>query len=227
MVNIWQNYFDEATKKACNPAWNHYDNSEGLTEFFENTVIVDLIKRGEHYKEDYFGLFSHDVEESIPFKSIDNKRFSPHHLEEVIKNHPADAYGFALRRQNENISLQAERYHPGFNDIMDQVLEACGYKLPPKLDHIILFNLMVCSGEFWGDYYHKMLKPAMEALKDIPEAYNDSRYQLIGRPMTPEKEARFIKAFGKPYYPFHPFICERLASIFLQLNRQYTFLQIF
>jgi len=65
-LNIWQVYFDENTKKACDPAWNHYDNSYRLTEFFENSVIVDLVNRGEHLKG-YFGVFSHDVKDSIPF----------------------------------------------------------------------------------------------------------------------------------------------------------------
>lgn len=227
MVNIWQVYFNEATRKSCDPAWNHYDNSEKLNEYFENQVIADLILKGEHMKGEYFGVFSHDVKDSIPMKGIDGFRFSHDTMIRSIKKHPADVYGFCRRRENPNIVTQAEHYHPGFLDIINKVLDFCSLKLPPKLDKIVLFNLMVARGDFWTAYFNDLLHPAMQILRTIPKAYNDSRYALIGKPMTPEKERRFIKAFGKSYYPFHPFICERLASIYLQLNPQWNFKSIF
>jgi len=223
---IYQVYFDEATKKACNPAWKHYDNSKKLNEFFENQVIADLINKGEHLKDDYFAVFSHDVMESVNFKE-DGLRFSPKALEAVINKNRVDVFSFQKRRQNENISTQAGHYHPGFNDIMKKVLDYCGLELPPKLDKIILFNLMVCRGEFWEAYFKDILAPAMEILKDIPEAYEDSNYHNLIRKKEGGWADRFKKAFGKDYYPYHPFICERLASIYLQLNPQWTFKHIF
>ncbi len=226
MVNVYQVYFDEATKKNCEPEWRHYDNSERLNEFFENQVIARLIRLGQHRRQEYFAVFSHDVKESIPFKE-EGLRFSPQSLETIVKKNDIDVFSFCKRRRNTNIVTQAEHYHKGFLDIINKVLKFCGMELPHKLDKIILFNLMVCRGDFWQAYYNDLLEPTMRILRDIPEAYNDSGYALIGRPMTPEKANRFEKAFGKPYYPFHPFICERLASIYLQLNPQWTFKQIF
>lgn len=226
MLNIWQVYFDETTKASCYPEWKGYDNSGILTEFFENSVIEDLMLNSDHLDGDYFGVFSHDVKEGINFRE-DGLNFSPKNLERIIERHDIDVFSFQKRRRQENIVTQAERYHKGFLKIMHQVLEHCGFRLPNKLDKIVLFNYMVCRPDFWESYYYEMLKPAMSILKEIPEAYNDSGYALIGRPMTKEKEERFIKAFGKPHYPFHPFICERLASIYLQLNPQFTFKQIF
>ena len=227
MLNIYQVYFDEATKKACNPAWHHFDNSWKLTEYFENEVIALLINQGEHLKDEYFGVFSHDVMDSINFKE-DGLRFSPKALEAVVKKYGVDVFSFQKRRQNENISLQANNYHPGFNDIMKKVLDHCGLELPPKLDKIVLFNLMVCKGEFWEAYFNDLLRPVMEILKEIPEAYEDSRYALIGRKdLNDGRGDRFEKGFGKRHYPYHPFICERLASIYLQLNPQWSFKQIF
>lgn len=226
MVNIHQIYFDDHTKNHCDTAWNWVDNSENLNEFFENQVISDLIEQNEHRKEEYFGVFSHDVNGSVNFKE-DGLRFTPINLERIISKYKVDVFSFQKRRQQENIVTQSENYHPGYLNIMNQVLDHCGYTLPHRLDKIILFNLMVCTGDFWQAYYDDMLKPAMEILKEIPEAYEDSKYHLIGKPMDPIKSRRFVKAFGKDYYPFHPFICERLASVYLQHNKQWTFKHIF
>lgn len=226
---IYQVYFNEETKKACDPAFEHYDNSSKLNEFFENQIIADLIEKGEHLQDEYFGVFSHHVKEKIPLKGIDHLHFSPESLERSIENYKVDVFGFCKRREATNIVLQGDRWHPKFTLIMYQVLDHCGITLPAKLDKIILFNLMVCRGHFWTAYYNDLLKPAMEILKEIPEAYEDSRYSLLGKPlaMDPVKTVRFKKAFGLEYYPYHPFICERLASIYLQLNKQFTFKQIF
>ncbi len=229
MINIWQVYFDEASQKTCDPAWNHYDNSTKLNEFFENQVIADLIEKGEHRKDEYFAVFSHDtVKTNIHFKE-EGLIFSAQNLEKIIeKNQDIAVFSFCKRRENENIVLQAERYHKGFVDMMKKILDHCGLELPHKLTKIVLFNLMVCKGEFWTAYYNDLLKPAMEILKEMPEAYEDSRYALIGRrDLNDGRGERFMKGFGKAYYPFHPFLCERLASIYLQLHPEYSFKQIF
>ena len=224
---IYQVYFDEATKKACDPAWIPYDNSKKLNEFFENQIIADLIGKGEHLKDEYFGVFSHDVMDSVNFKE-EGLHFNPKNLETIISKHKADVFSFQKRRQQTNISTQADRYHPGFNAIMKKVLDHCGLELPHKLDKIILFNLMVCKGEFWEAYFNDILRPAMEILTNTPEAYEDSKYSLIGRKdLNDGRGDRFEKGFGKRHYPYHPFICERLASIYLQLNPQWSFKQIF
>ncbi len=228
MINIWQVYFDEASKKRCEPEWNHYDNSDKLNEFFENQVIADLIEKGEHLKDEYFGVFSCDFKNKVIMKGIDGFRINPSTLERSIEKYKVDVFGLCKRRENPNIVTQAERYHPGFVNMMKKVLDYCGLELPDQLKKIVLFNLMVCKAGFWTSYYNNLLKPAMEILKDMPEAYEDSRYALIGRKdLGDGRGDRFMKGFGKAYYPYHPFICERLASIYLQLHPEYSFKQIF
>lgn len=225
-LNIWQVYFSPETKASCKPEWSHYDNSEKLTEYFENSVILDLMRMGEHRKADYFGIFSHDVEMTINFRE-QKHNFNPENLEKMVDQYRADVFSFQKRRKNENIVVQAERYHPGFLEITKAALDYAGVELPHRLDKIVLFNYMVCVPEFWENYTRDLLIPVMEFLKDYPPAYEDSKYAIIGRPMTPEKEQRFMKAFGVPHYPYHPFICERLASVYLQLHPEYSFQHIF
>lgn len=213
-LNIWQVYFSEETKKTCKPEWKHYDNSEKLTEYFENSVILDLMRLGEHRKADYFGVFSHDVDLGINFRE-QGLNFSPKNLEIIVDRYRADVFSFQKRRKSANIIEQAEQYHPGILKMTKEALDYASYELPRRLDKIVLFNYMVCTADFWEKYTRDMLIPVMEFLKDYPEAYDDSKYELVGRPMTQEKAERFRKAFGVPHYPYHPFICERLASVYL------------
>ena len=51
----------------------------------------------------------------------------------------------------------------------------------------------------------------MEILENSPEAYKDARYKKI----DDNTKARFMDSWGKPYYPYHPFILE-MESILLQ-----------
>jgi len=220
---IYQVYYDEETKDKLE--WEPYFN-ENLTEFFENSVILDLMSRGNH--RGYFGVFGPHVREKVNFKE-EGLPFNPENLYKVIHQHNCDAYGFCKRRKQDNLVLQAERYHPGFTDMITKILDSLGLKLPKKLSKIVLFNLLVAKDHFWEAYTKDLLIPAMEMLKEMPEAYEDSGYTRLKsvRSMTPEKTERFMKAFGKPWYPYHPFICERLPSIYLELHPEYSFKQIF
>jgi hypothetical protein len=216
LINIWQVYFNEKSKANCYPEYNHYDNSEKLTEYFENSVIVDLIRNGEHKKADYFGVWSHDIRKELVWKEGE-LRFSPANLEIVVEaNKHIDIFGFQKRRENRNIILQAEHYHKGFVAIVQRILEETKFlpQIPKTLDHVILFNHFIAKSEVYEQYVNELLIPAMSVLANIHEAWNDANYKK-GK-TTPEIKARFVKAFGKDYYPMHPFILERLPSLFLQ-----------
>lgn len=222
-IEIYQVYFDDHTKKNCDTGWILYNNEDRLNEFFENQVIADIIETG--IEGDYFGVFSHDVKDSVSFKH-EGMYFSPQSLRRAIDG-SVQVYGFHGRRKQENIVRQANNFHPGFTEKMERILQSLGMRLPNKLEKIVLFNLVVASKEFWEAYYYDMLQPAMTIMKDMPELYEDSGYDGLGRPMTATKKARFKKAFGLEHYPFHPFLCERFMSIYLQLNPQWTFKHIF
>jgi hypothetical protein len=216
-VSVWQVYFDEASKGNCYPEFNHYDNSERLTELFENEVIISLVQMGEHLKAKYFGVWSHDIKDELVFKE-NGQKFSPDYLNELVSKMDFPVIGFQKRRKNPNIIIQAEHYHPGFVDIMKKVLEITGYmpEIPSRINNILLFNHFLMRSDVYEQYVNELLIPAVNALKEIPEAMGDAKYS---RKRTPETEARFMTAYGKPYYPFHPFILERMPSLFVQKNR--------
>ena len=228
---IYQVYFDEKSEANCNgmaTTW-YYDNSKRLNEFFETGVIADLIEKGDHKRDKYFGVFSHDCMDNINFREdgLSNRENFAANLDTIINKYDCDVYSFQKRRKQNNMATQAENYHPGITSMFDKILDSMGLKMPHRLDKIVLFNLMVGKTEFWERYYFDFLKPAMECMRNMPECYGDSNYHNLGRPMTPEKTERFMKAFGQPHYPYHPFICERLPSIYLQYHNEFSFKQIF
>jgi len=213
MLNAWQIYYDEKSKSNCFPEWKHYKN-EKLTEHFENSVIVDLYEKGECKKEEYFGVFSHAFKKKmvLPMRG-DIAR--PATIEKRIDGH--DVYSFFSRRRQENIVYQAENYHTGFIALVDKILSETGFlpKTPKKLDCVVLFNYWIAKGDVYEAYIKELLLPAMEILENSPEAYKDARYKKI----DDNTKARFIDSWGKPYYPYHPFILERLPSIFIQKHK--------
>lgn len=223
-LNIYQIYFDEKSKSNCFNEWNKYDNSDKLTEYFENEVIVDLVQNRKHRDSEYFGVFSHDARSHIRFKEGDLV-FNPQNLQTVIENNKdIDWFAFEKRRKQENIIFQAERYHRGFVKIVQAILEETGFlpEIPTKLDKIVLFNHFIARSEVYQRYVDELLIPAIKVLKTLPETFNDAKYKNVDE----RTKKRFIRSFGKPYYPFHPFICERLPSLFLH-KYEYSFKQIF
>ena len=216
---IFQVYFDEESKRNCSEGFTWYENKH-LTEFFENQVIVDL-----YTGQDLFGVFSHDID--FAFKE-DELKFSPENLNTILSRWPeVEVFSFQKRRRQKNIVAQAENYHKGIVEMTQKVLDFCDMgPLPAELPQIVLFNYLIARPRFWDKYLKELLIPAMQCLKEMPEAYQDAGYSKLTRAMTPEKAKRFKEAFGVEWYPYHPFICERLPSIFLRKHK-FNFKHIF
>lgn len=237
---FYQIHFNAESKGNCFPEsdiWKHYDNANRLTQYFENSPIVDLITKDRHKGFDYFGVFSHDAKQHIKFaERLGNEdlRFSPDNLKRVIESYPeVDVFGFEKRRKNDNIIVQAERYHPGFIRLIETIINEIGFmeKVPAKIDHIILFNHFVARSEIYEAYVKEVLIPAMAVMDCMPELWADSGYLkndhiLHGKAMPENWRQHFKDAFGVPYYPYFPFLCERLPSLFVQKHKL-NFKQIF
>lgn len=231
ILTVYQIYFDEKSKINCFDEWGHYDNSEKLTAFFENTVILDLIDQGKHKQSDYFAVFSHDIRKEIHFKEWLNNNtkltFNPQSLEFIVKSYGYDVYAFEKRRQNKNIIFQAERYHPGFIDIINEILRETKFMdgVPNELSRTTLHNHFIMRSEIYQRYVDELLRPAMKIMESIPAVWQDAKYI---RKLPLSTQERFEQAFGKRYYPYHPFVCERLPSLFLEkYKKEYSFRHIF
>lgn len=220
-LRIFQIYYSQETKAHCFKRgwWHPYDNTGKLTPFFENTVIANLIKAKAHRGAEYFGVFSHDIAKEIVFKE-NGQRLNPESLRECMES-GHDVYSFQKRRQQTNIILQAERYHPGFVEYTERILHKIGYAIPQKLDKIILFNHFIMRSNLYERYVKEMLLPAMKVMATMEELDEDAGYK------RKDRRPDFGDQLGYEHYPYHPFICERLPSVWMAYNKDLTFKHIF
>ena len=175
-----------------------------------------MINDRKHLKSKYFAVFSHDIKHEIVMKH-NRLPFNIVNLEQIIDDD--DVYSFQSRRQSKNIIHQAERYHPGFTNFIDYILTEIGYKIPNVLSKIVLFNHFVAKSEVYERYVREMLEPAMRIMNNMPELHKDANYK--------KKHPDFTNQLGYNFYPYHPFLCERLLSVWLEYNPDITFKHIF
>lgn len=216
-LSVYQIYYSPDTAKNCfkeSSWWHHWDNSNRLSPYFENSVIKEIITSGHANASEYVGIFSHAIGSKMVFKGINGKHFSPEGLLDIIENNDADFYSFQKRRTQPNIITQAENYHPGIVDMTTKILQSIGYDLPKRLDKIVLFNHFVARRSVYEKYVEEMLVPAMDFMATMPELNKDAGYKET----TPA---------GMDFYPYHPFILERLPSVWLQYNSQLNFMQCY
>ena len=212
----YQIYYSLETAKNCfkeSNWWRLYDRSSRVSPYFENDVIKEIVAAGHGTGFDYLGIFSHAIGSKITFKE-NGLLFNPENLKAVISKGEADFYSFQKRRSNKNIVHQAEQWHPGITGFTKSILEKIGYSLPDRLDRIVLFNHFVARREVYDRYVHEMLIPAMNVMANMPELYGNAGYKT-----DPPK--------GFNHWPYHPFILERLPSVWLQFNKEVTFKHIF
>jgi len=220
--NIWQIYYNDTTRRNCVRGWNHYNNAGKLTEYFENSVIVDLYGLGECKKADYFGVLSHSFTSKHFNRNKRNERITPINLDNELEQSRADVYGFHGRRKTKNVMTQAENFHRGgFKEITTEILDACGYRYPVRTDFVCLFNHWVARGEVYEHYIENLLIPAINQMREMKDRlFVDQKYKTR---ITPD-----MKKAGLDFYPLHPFILERLPSVYVQQHiRDLNFKQIF
>jgi hypothetical protein len=222
-VNIYQIYYDEASYKNCLDGFIPFYNDR-CSPFFENEVIERLIDYGKHKESDYFGVFSHSFQHKI--------HIWPKNIFEAINQSEYDVYSFFAGMKTNNIFLKGDAWHENFSLVCKKILEKMGYR-QDIADHeyktrcIVYQNHFVAKAKVYEDYVNKVLRPALhimstdEEIKEI--IWKDAKYH---KSKKSEVRERLMEQIGVDYYPYHPFVCERLFSFYMDLNPQLTFKQI-
>lgn len=192
--NIHQIYYDERTKKGLNDAFTPYYNPN-CSDIFENQVIIDLIDKGEHKKAKYFGVVSW----KFKIKTM--------HDGSILKEIKGveDVYSFFSKWNNRNFLNLMEEWHKGSVEALKVCLQEAGLPVIDRVNDVNLYNFQIAKSEIYEDYVNEWLKPIVYAM------YNSSR----------AKEALSkVKTTGKyQKYPPHPFILERLFSLYCIYNK--------
>lgn len=219
-LKIYQIYFDENQKKDLD--YIPYLN-ENCNVFFENQVIVDLIKSGAHNDCEYFGVVSHGLRDKLDlmnkqWASIDNlanhssKKFTPAKFESELRFHKPDVMSFEKHKPQDTITF-ADIFHPNFKIHFQYIVNRIGYYWNPTVFQDIFYcNNFVAKKEVYEKYVNELLLPAMDIMKTMPELMKDSKYE---KPLPDNLK----KSFGINHYPYHPFLAERFFSYFCHIHK--------
>jgi hypothetical protein len=208
-IKAYQIYYDHAQEGSLNPLLIPYYNPPVFSLCLENHVISELILTDAHKDCDYFGVFSWKFEKK---HGRTLARVLP-----LVDDPSVDVYSFFSIHTKPNMWSVAERWHKGVVELAQEIFNRIGKpEIAEKLTRIqtptVYQNAFLARPELYEQYVKDWLVPFMETMKadDLRERlFIDSKYK------TDVKKAQLMSVFGVPYYPLHPFLCERLFSTFL------------
>lgn len=217
MYDVKQIYFNTGSKSNLLDYFTPYHNHTP-TVFLENTVISQEVKK---CSAQYFGTVSHKLRFKINNFPYDRneKKIDRGYFEYVLPT----CNVLVLQRVAGNMMQQMENWHSGSTKTLQMILDAVGYgfDVGSTIKHNVYSNHFIARYGIYEEYVRMLLDPAMEAMeedKGIKKlCMKDSGYTtLTGAP--PE---HLQKAWGFSYWPMHPFLCERLFSIYIN-NKNYN-----
>lgn len=216
MIELYQIYYREDQKEKLYPFAIPYKN-EGLTIFFENAVISDVVMAS---KADKIGVVSWKLSHPKHTKLGWNLGW-PRRIEEIteeVLNRDYDVLPFTRNSKYHEMLGAASLWHPGFRPALTKIVEGIGKKMPLEVKKPIYQNAFSAKREIYQDYVTDYLNPSMEIIKNDPEIYKlataDSKYTKLVREDAASPEYLQEK-IGFPYYPMVPFLLERLFSIYV------------
>lgn len=218
-----QIYYADYQKEFLLPIAKPYYNPN-LTIFFENSVIKELVMQTTATK---VGVISWKLYQKLRW-NLGKPRFTHEITEEVI-NSEYDVLPFT-RNSEQHKTLEAlEMWHPGSVSLLTKIVEGIGKKMPSQVWPSIYQNAFMAKTEIYQDYVTDYLSPAMDLIQNDAEIYRlataDSNYTNLTKKDCASAEELQAK-IGMPYYPFIPFILERLFSIYIHNKKiNVTFIQ--
>jgi len=200
---------DTAIKQFSNKSWSTVININ-TTIYLEN-IMYDtwlLNHQDQWINHDYVGTLSWRSYTKIQLPKLDNQINI-----NLIKDKNPDIVAFAPTIMN--LLYQATRDHgQRFRKIWIYLIKNLGYSVEEAIDPTVkLFfcNYWMAKPPVMIDYIN-FFEKAKYILENSEEIQNDlwSNSNYNGYVSS----GRLTEIFGRPYYPYHPFIFERLPCFF-------------
>jgi hypothetical protein len=182
------------------------------TVLFENIMYDSwLLENYEDWKDfDYIGTISWKAGYKIQLPNIDKLSiFLDKNKFDVIPFYFIDA----------NLINRTTYYHPKFRYLWIKILTKLGYNETQITKNIKAFycNYWLTTPKLMLEYieFFKKVKECMDTYQEIQEdIWSNSKH----RSSTLTSPQICLATFGKPYYPYHPFIFERIPCFYFDLN---------
>ena len=209
-INIYQIYYKDHQKQHMFLDAIPLFNSD-ISLYFENNVILNLYKQGKIVGE-YFGALSWNAR-------LKNKLENTSLHEFICGNY--DIY--SLTYDNHDVIGYAIKCHPDFLDIFTELMKYLNIdeNIRPRIG--LYQNGIITNPSIYKDFIENYLIPSIEFLDNCSgpikeKLYSDAKYS--GGNIEVLKDY-----FGFDHYPYHPFVLERLWSVYYHINRSKTSLR--
>ena len=212
-IKAYQIYYDESQKDSLIDGFIPHFN-EKATVNLESGVICDLVNRGECSNCDWFGVFSWKIQEKIKGFDFETLKIAVSEYEDcdLLAPNPKHYWWGALRKRRKQ-----KEVHPGAWQLIDLIVKKLGLsdkKVLEERGYGIYCNAFLARTEIYLDFVNNLLKPAIELCnydKELNQlAFGETDY------LTPPNN--FIKDTGLDYYPWIPFVLERLIMVYVEVN---------
>ena len=184
------------------------------TFYLEGVMYSHILKRRQNEWEhaQFVGTLAHSAIEKL--HSIDGVVST---LQDAVKER-ADVAAFMY--MGDSLLAAAEKWHPGFLKLWAGTLRFLGFPIEKILDETIpsyYCNYWAATPEAMKEYMH-FFKVFVHALDTLPcisdDVWNDSGYSGRGPEIAGLSPAKCMQIWGVDYYPFHPFLLERLPCFY-------------
>lgn len=208
MTEFYQIYFEDHQKESLFPFAIPYYN-QGLTVFFENSVIANLVTGS---KADKVSVCSWKLKEKLKWYVG-----RPRELTLELLESDFDVMSFTKNSHHHKMLDCAEIWHKGFKDTLKKIVTGIGKPMPLEVKNAIYQNHFCAKREIYQFYVITYLLPAMELIINDPDinrlAMEDSGYSNLSKAKASSEYLR--NRLGVPFYPMAPFLLERLFSVFV------------
>jgi hypothetical protein len=184
------------------------------TYYLESVMYTHVLhrRRAEWEHAEYVGTIAHSaIEKLTNISSIYDT------VCQASEEH-ADVAAFLYR--GDSLVAAAEKWHPGFLRIWAASLRYLGF----PMDKIVSEDIPSYYCNYWAatpetmKSYIQFFKTFVHTLDTLPvisdEIWNDAGYSVRGPEIAKLNAEQCMKIWGVGYYPFHPFIAERIPCFF-------------
>lgn len=209
VAELNQIIYNDRQRETCYPFAQIYFN-HSLTIFFENSVIVELVKSS---KADRIAVCSWKLKQKLKWYIG-----RPRPITQELLESEYDIMSFTKNSKHHGMLYAADKWHPGFRPTFDKILGAIGKKCPSEVKIPIYQNHHSSKREIYQDYVNTYLIPSMEVMQNDPEINKlvmvDSNYSKLNK-TTEEVNRNLKEKLGIDYHPLAPFLLERLFSVYV------------
>lgn len=207
VIEFYQIYYNDYQKSSLFPFAIPYFN-EGLTVFFENAIIKDIVPSSN---ADRIAVCSWKLKNKMRWRVKSRQELT---LSRLYSDY--EVASFTSNTNHHKMLAFADIHHPGFYDTLKMIADQVGFPMPYEVKDPIYQNSFCARTDIYKDYVKNYLSPAMWVMENVKPIHDrcmkDANYQGLTSDALSPTMMKLKTGIG--YYTMHTFLLERLFSIY-------------